>query len=126
MDFPGHRRVLTLTVTVRRTGSRKFSRPPGTRPARFPERGYASGAAPSSSPSRRAELVENPLPVALTGGAAAELVIEQRLGADLQGSAHHLPLYGEAEGVGTIAYGTGLANVRDAIPFPRTPGNARY
>jgi asparaginyl-tRNA synthetase len=21
---------------------------------------------------------------------------------------------------------TGLANVRDAIPFPRTPGNARY
>src|SRR6266480_2299252 len=26
----------------------------------------------------------------------------------------------------TIAYSTGLANVRDAIPFPRTPGNARY
>jgi asparaginyl-tRNA synthetase len=26
----------------------------------------------------------------------------------------------------TIAYATGLANVRDAIPFPRTPGNARY
>jgi asparaginyl-tRNA synthetase len=26
----------------------------------------------------------------------------------------------------TIAYVTGLANVRDAIPFPRTPGNARY
>jgi asparaginyl-tRNA synthetase len=26
----------------------------------------------------------------------------------------------------TIAYCTGLANVRDAIPFPRTPGNARY
>ncbi|HWD36719.1 MAG TPA: asparagine--tRNA ligase, partial [Casimicrobiaceae bacterium] len=25
----------------------------------------------------------------------------------------------------TIAYVTGLANVRDAIPFPRTPGNAR-
>src|SRR6202047_506138 len=25
----------------------------------------------------------------------------------------------------TIAYSTGLANVRDAIPFPRTPGNAR-
>jgi len=23
-------------------------------------------------------------------------------------------------------YVTGLANVRDAIPFPRTPGNARY
>ena len=27
---------------------------------------------------------------------------------------------------GTLAYVTGLANVRDAIPFPRTPGNMRY
>src|SRR5437588_3367854 len=27
---------------------------------------------------------------------------------------------------GTLAYVTGLANVRDAIPFPRTPGNAKY
>jgi asparaginyl-tRNA synthetase len=26
----------------------------------------------------------------------------------------------------TVAYVTGLQNVRDAIPFPRTPGNARY
>ncbi|HVH77692.1 MAG TPA: asparagine--tRNA ligase [Stellaceae bacterium] len=26
----------------------------------------------------------------------------------------------------TIAYCTGLSNVRDAIPFPRTPGSARY
>jgi asparaginyl-tRNA synthetase len=26
----------------------------------------------------------------------------------------------------TLIYATGLANVRDAIPFPRTPGNARY
>ncbi len=26
----------------------------------------------------------------------------------------------------TLAYSTGLANLRDAIPFPRTPGNARY
>jgi len=26
----------------------------------------------------------------------------------------------------TVAYATGLANVRDVIPFPRTPGNARY
>jgi asparaginyl-tRNA synthetase len=25
-----------------------------------------------------------------------------------------------------LAYVTGLANVRDVIPFPRTPGNARY
>ncbi len=26
----------------------------------------------------------------------------------------------------TIAYATGLGNVRDVIPFPRTPGSARY
>jgi asparaginyl-tRNA synthetase len=26
----------------------------------------------------------------------------------------------------TVAYVTGLANVRDVIPFPRTPGNAKY
>jgi asparaginyl-tRNA synthetase len=26
----------------------------------------------------------------------------------------------------TVAYATGLSNVRDAIPFPRTPGNAGY
>jgi asparaginyl-tRNA synthetase len=26
----------------------------------------------------------------------------------------------------TLAYVTGLANVRDAIPYPRTPGSARY
>jgi asparaginyl-tRNA synthetase len=26
----------------------------------------------------------------------------------------------------TLAYVTGIANVRDVIPFPRTPGNARY
>jgi asparaginyl-tRNA synthetase len=26
----------------------------------------------------------------------------------------------------TLAYVTGLSNVRDAIPFPRTPGHARY
>ena len=26
----------------------------------------------------------------------------------------------------TMVYVTGLANVRDAIPFPRTPGNAKY
>ena len=26
----------------------------------------------------------------------------------------------------TLAYVTGLANVRDAIPFPRAPGNSRY
>jgi asparaginyl-tRNA synthetase len=26
----------------------------------------------------------------------------------------------------TIAYSTGLSNVRDVIPFPRTPGNAKY
>ena len=26
----------------------------------------------------------------------------------------------------TVAHGTGLANVRDVIAFPRAPGNARY
>jgi asparaginyl-tRNA synthetase len=26
----------------------------------------------------------------------------------------------------TVAYVTGLSNVRDAIPFPRTPGHAKY
>ena len=26
----------------------------------------------------------------------------------------------------TVAYVTGLTNVRDVIPFPRTPGHARY
>jgi asparaginyl-tRNA synthetase len=26
----------------------------------------------------------------------------------------------------TISYATGLSNVRDVIPFPRTPGNAKY
>ena len=26
----------------------------------------------------------------------------------------------------TVAYATGLSNVRDVIPFPRTPGSARY
>jgi len=26
----------------------------------------------------------------------------------------------------TIAYVTGLPNLRDAIAFPRTPGDARY
>ena len=26
----------------------------------------------------------------------------------------------------TLAYATGISNVRDVIPFPRTPGNARY
>src|SRR4029078_7904527 len=26
----------------------------------------------------------------------------------------------------TVAYVTGLGNVRDVIPFPRTPGSARY
>jgi asparaginyl-tRNA synthetase len=26
----------------------------------------------------------------------------------------------------TLAYVTGLSDVRDAISFPRTPGNAKY
>ena len=27
---------------------------------------------------------------------------------------------------GTIVYATGMANIRDVIPFPRTPGNAEF
>jgi asparaginyl-tRNA synthetase len=45
----------------------------------------------------------------------------------------HLRRYGTVPRAGfgfgferTLAYVTGLANVRDAIPFPRTPGNARF
>jgi len=26
----------------------------------------------------------------------------------------------------TVVYATGLGNIRDAIPFPRTPGNAQF
>jgi len=26
----------------------------------------------------------------------------------------------------TIIYATGMANIRDVIPFPRTPGNASF
>ena len=42
-----------------------------------------------------------------------------------------LPTCGGGRGGGlgferTLAYVAGLANVRDAIPFRRTPGNARY
>jgi asparaginyl-tRNA synthetase len=41
-----------------------------------------------------------------------------------------LRLYGTVPhagfGLGLRAYVTGLSNVRDAIPLPRTPGNARY
>ena len=44
-----------------------------------------------------------------------------------------LRLYGSVPHAGfglgferTVAYVTGLSNVRDAIPFPRTPGSARY
>jgi asparaginyl-tRNA synthetase len=46
---------------------------------------------------------------------------------------HDLRRYGTVPHAGfglgfkrTLAYVTGLANVRDATPFPRTPGNARY
>jgi asparaginyl-tRNA synthetase len=37
-----------------------------------------------------------------------------------------VPHAGFGLGFERLAYTTGLANVRDAIPFPRTPGNARY
>ena len=33
---------------------------------------------------------------------------------------------GDLAGIAAVAYVTGLSNVRDVIPFPRTPGNAKY
>jgi asparaginyl-tRNA synthetase len=56
-------------------------------------------------------------------------------GLDLEGYAWYRDLrrYGTVPHAGfglgferTVAYVTGLSNVRDVIPFPRTPGNARY
>jgi asparaginyl-tRNA synthetase len=65
-------------------------------------------------------------------------VLDRRIvesGLDLEGYAWYRDLrrYGTVPHAGfglgferTVAYVTGLANVRDVIPFPRTPGNARY
>lgn len=65
-------------------------------------------------------------------------VLESRMRASDLDPAHYgwyldLRRYGSVPHAGfglgferTIAYATGLANVRDVIPYPRTPGNARY
>ena len=65
-------------------------------------------------------------------------VLDRRIvesGLDLEGYAWYRDLrrYGTVPHAGfglgferTVAYVTGLSNVRDVIPFPRTPGNARY
>ena len=58
---------------------------------------------------------------------------EARLDKDHYGWYRDLRRYGTVPHAGfglgferTVAYVTGLSNVRDVIPFPRTPGNARY
>jgi asparaginyl-tRNA synthetase len=58
---------------------------------------------------------------------------ESGLDKDVYGWYRDLRRYGTVPHAGfglgferTIAYVTGLSNVRDVIPFPRTPGNARY
>ena len=65
-------------------------------------------------------------------------VLDRRIvesGLDLEGYSWYRDLrrYGTVPHAGfglgferTVAYVTGLSNVRDVIPFPRTPGNARY
>jgi asparaginyl-tRNA synthetase len=60
-------------------------------------------------------------------------ITEAKLDLDAYGWYRDLRRYGTVPHAGfglgferTVAYVTGLANVRDVIPFPRTPGNARY
>jgi asparaginyl-tRNA synthetase len=60
-------------------------------------------------------------------------IAESGLALDAYGWYRDLRRYGTVPHAGfglgferTVAYVTGLANVRDVIPFPRTPGNARY
>jgi asparaginyl-tRNA synthetase len=60
-------------------------------------------------------------------------MIERGIDKDHYGWYRDLRRYGTVPHAGfglgferTLAYVTGLSNVRDAIPFPRTPGNARY
>jgi asparaginyl-tRNA synthetase len=62
-----------------------------------------------------------------------ERMIEARLDREHYAWYRDLRRYGTVPHAGfglgferTIAYVTGLANVRDVIPFPRTPGSARY
>ena len=60
-------------------------------------------------------------------------IVESGLDPHAYGWYRDLRRYGTAPHAGfglgferTVAYVTGLSNVRDVIPFPRTPGNARY
>ena len=62
-----------------------------------------------------------------------ERMIEARLDREHYAWYRDLRRYGTVPHAGfglgferTVAYVTGLANVRDVIPFPRTPGNAKY
>jgi asparaginyl-tRNA synthetase len=58
---------------------------------------------------------------------------EHRLDRESYGWYRDLRRYGTVPHAGfglgferTVAYVTGLSNIRDAIPFPRTPGNAKF
>jgi len=60
-------------------------------------------------------------------------LVEARLDPQHYGWYRDLRRYGTVPHAGfglgferTVAYATGISNVRDVIPFPRTPGNARY
>ena len=60
-------------------------------------------------------------------------LVEQDLPVEDYGWYRDLRRYGTVPHAGfglgferTIAYATGMANVRDVIPFPRTPNNARF
>ena len=60
-------------------------------------------------------------------------IVESGLDLDSYGWYRDLRRYGTVPHAGfglgferTVAYVTGLSNVRDVIPYPRTPGNARY
>jgi len=60
-------------------------------------------------------------------------IVEAGLDPEVYGWYRDLRRYGTVPHAGfglgferTVAYVTGLANVRDVIPFPRTPGSARY
>jgi asparaginyl-tRNA synthetase len=66
-------------------------------------------------------------------GILDERMTGSRLDKDHYGWYRDLRRYGTVPHAGfglgferTVAYVTGLGNVRDVIPFPRTPGNARY
>ena len=74
----------------------------------------------------------------IIGGSQREDCLDRRL-AELNLDAKHYAWYRDLRRYGTvphagfglglertIIYATGMANIRDVIPFPRTPGNASF